>query len=417
MPTAIFLLAIASLAALQSRAIRGAKRHQLQEICRQKGLPDVYEELVRASEGIAFFAATVVVLAGVASTFFISEILTTNVAAGLWAILCWVVLVIIPMTLTKFAGVGIVVTTWWLWRPIIRLITPVAKSITKCVATIQWLRDRGKNQATADESQDEIRLAMDEAHREGHLDEEAREMIEGVMELEDAQVSEIMTPRTQVIGISLSSAWKEAVEAAVESGYSRLPVWKSSPDDIVGVLHLREILSELAQHQYTADEGKHKTPNISDLLRPPYFIPETMSVQSLLRDLQHGKSHMAIVTDEFGGVCGIVTIEDALEEIVGEITDEHDETLTDGILVQSDDICETLAKVPIDDLNQRMHFVLPEEADYDTIGGFAFHLFGRIPLVGETITSDGVSLEILASSRRQIDRLRVSRLPQTPDSP
>ncbi len=417
MPTAIFLLAIASLAALQSRAIRGAKRHQLQEICRQKGLPDVYEELVRASEGIAFFAATVVVLAGVASTFFISKILTTNVAAGLWAILCWVVLVIIPMTLTKFAGVRIVVTTWWLWRPIIRLITPVAKSITKCVATIQWLRDRGKNQATADESQDEIRLAMDEAHREGHLDEEAREMIEGVMELEDAQVSEIMTPRTQVIGISLSSAWKEAVEAAVESGYSRLPVWKSSPDDIVGVLHLREILSELAQHQYAADEGKHKTPNISDLLRPPYFIPETMSVQSLLRDLQHGKSHMAIVTDEFGGVCGIVTIEDALEEIVGEITDEHDETLTDGILVQSDDICETLATVPIDDLNQRMHFVLPEEADYDTIGGFAFHLFGRIPLVGETITSDGVSLEILASSRRQIDRLRVSRLPQTPDSP
>lgn len=417
MPTAIFLLAIASLAALQSRAIRGAKRHQLQEICRQKGLPDVYEELVRASEGIAFFAATVVVLAGVASTFFISKILTTNVAAGLWAILCWVVLVIIPMTLTKFAGVGIVVTTWWLWRPIIRLITPVAKSITKCVATIQWLRDQGKNQATADESQDEIRLAMDEAHREGHLDEEAREMIEGVMELEDAQVSEIMTPRTQVIGISLSSAWKEAVEAAVESGYSRLPVWKSSPDDIVGVLHLREILSELAQHQYAADEGKHKNPNISDLLRPPYFIPETMSVQSLLRDLQHGKSHMAIVTDEFGGVCGIVTIEDALEEIVGEITDEHDETLTDGILVQSDDICETLATVPIDDLNQRMHFVLPEEADYDTIGGFAFHLFGRIPLVGETITSDGVSLEILASSRRQIDRLRVSRLPQTPDSP
>jgi CBS domain containing-hemolysin-like protein len=417
MPTAIFLLAIASLAALQSRAIRGAKRHQLQEICRQKGLPDVYEELVRASEGIAFFAATVVVLAGVASTFFISKILTTNLAAGLWAGLCWVVLVIIPMTLTKFAGVGIVVTTWWLWRPIIRLITPVAKSITKCLEAIQWLRDRGKNQATADESQDEIRLAMDEAHREGHLDEEAREMIEGVMELEDAQVSEIMTPRTQVIGISLSSAWKDAVEAAVESGYSRLPVWKSSPDDIVGVLHLREILSELAQHQYAEDEGKQKPPNISDLLRPPYFIPETMSVQSLLRDLQHGKSHMAIVTDEFGGVCGIVTIEDALEEIVGEITDEHDETLTDGILVQSDDMCETLATVPIDDLNQRMHFALPEEADYDTIGGFAFHLFGRIPLVGETITSDGVSLEILASSRRQIDRLRVSRLPQTPDSP
>ena len=126
-----------------------------------------------------------------------------------------------------------------------------------------------------------------------------------------------------------------------------------------------------------------------------------MSVQSLLRDLQRGKSHMAIVTDEFGGVCGIVTIEDALEEIVGEITDEHDETLTDGILVHSKNTCETLANVPIDDLNQRMHFSLPEEADYDTIGGFAFHTFGRIPSEGETIVADGVSLEVLSSSRRR----------------
>ena len=415
MQTAIFLLVIASLAALQSRAIRGAKRHQLQDICHQKGLPDVYDELVRASEGVAFFAATVVVLAAVAATFSISKLLTTSFSAGLWAGLCWIMLVIVPMTLTRFAGVWIVVTTWWLWRPLIRLITPVLRAITKAVEAIQWVFYRSKNRATADESQEEIRLAMDEAHREGHLDEEAREMIEGVMELEDAQVSEIMTPRTQVIGIPLNSTWKDSVKAALESGYSRLPVWKSSPDDIVGVLHLREILAELAQYQDASSKPKRTDPNLSDLLRPPYFIPETMSVQSLLRDLQHGKSHMAIVTDEFGGVCGIVTIEDALEEIVGEITDEHDETLADGILVESNDACETLANVPIDDLNQRMHFSLPEEADFDTVGGFAFHVFGRIPSEGETIASDGVSLEVLSSSRRRIDRLRITRLPQTPD--
>jgi len=228
-------------------------------------------------------------------------------------------LVIVPMTLTRFAGVWIVVTTWWLWRPLIHLASPVSKGIAKCIEAIQWVLYRSKNHATADESQDEIRLAMDEAHREGHLDEEAREMIEGVMELEDAQVSEIMTPRTQVIGISVKSTWKDSVEAAVESGYSRLPVWKSSPDDIIGVLYLREILAELAQHQDSPNEARQSEPNLRDLLRPPYFIPESMSVQSLLRDLQRGKSHMAIVTDEFGGVCGIVTIEDALEEIVGNI--------------------------------------------------------------------------------------------------
>ena len=342
MQTAIFLLVIASLAALQSRAIRGAKRHQLQDICHQKGLPDVYDELVRASEGVAFFAATVVVLAAVAATFSISKLLTTSFSAGLWAGLCWIMLVIVPMTLTRFAGVWIVVTTWWLWRPLIRLITPVLRAITKAVEAIQWVLYRSKNRATADESQEEIRLAMDEAHREGHLDEEAREMIEGVMELEDAQVSEIMTPRTQVIGIPLNSTWKNSVKAALESGYSRLPVWKSSPDDIVGVLHLREILAELAQYQDASSKPKRTDPNLSDLLRPPYFIPETMSVQSLLRDLQHGKSHMAIVTDEFGGVCGIVTIEDALEEIVGEITDEHDETLAGAMLIREEDSLGTI---------------------------------------------------------------------------
>ena len=269
MQTAIFLLAIASLAALQSRAIRGAKRHQLQDICRHKGLPEVYDELVRASEGIAFFAATVVVLAGVASTFFISKILTTNFSAGLWAGLCWIMLVIVPMILTRFAGVWIVVTTWWLWRPLIHLASPVSRGIAKCIEAIQWLLYRSKNHATADESQDEIRLAMDEAHREGHLDEEAREMIEGVMELEDAQVSEIMTPRTQVIGISVNSTWKDSVEAAVESGYSRLPVWKSSPDDIIGVLYLREILAELAQHQDSPSKARQAEPNLRDLLRSP----------------------------------------------------------------------------------------------------------------------------------------------------
>jgi putative hemolysin len=135
-----------------------------------------------------------------------------------------------------------------------------------------------------------------------------------------------------------------------------------------------------------------------------------MSVQTLLLEFQRGKTHMAIVTDEFGGVAGLVTIEDALEEIVGEIADEHDEAFSDGIRTVSPDVCEVLAHVPVARLNAQLHTTLPEEAGYETIGGFVFHQCGRIPEVGEKIEAQGVALEVLAATRRRIDLIRIERL-------
>ena len=392
----------------------------MQELCRRRGLPETYDEIMAAGGTIAFVAASVVVIMAVLATLVVSRQppagLAGPVAATGWVVLCLVMLVVIPNAITRLAGGWVVVATWRLWRPLVKLAGPL---VTVGRSGFQWVSRLlpGSRASEADESQDEIRLAMEEAHREGHLDEEAREMIEGVMELEDVRVSEIMTPRTEMIGIPLADGWNAAVTIAIDSGHSRLPVWRASPDDIIGVLHAREVLAELARSHTAAGEPNQQPPDLTTLMRPPYFIPETMSVQSLLRELQRGNSHMAIVTDEFGGVCGLVTIEDALEEIVGEIADEHDEAFTDGILVLSDDACETLANVPTDDLNERMRFGLPEEADYDTIGGFAFHVFGRIPQVGERIEADGVAIEVLAASRRRITRLRVSRLHEPAERP
>jgi CBS domain containing-hemolysin-like protein len=135
-----------------------------------------------------------------------------------------------------------------------------------------------------------------------------------------------------------------------------------------------------------------------------------MSVRTLLLEFQRGKTHMAIVTDEFGGVSGLVTIEDALEEIVGEIADEHDEAFTDGIRLVSPDACEVLAHVPVARVNEQMGLSLPEEAGYETIGGFVFHQCGRIPEVGEKVRSHGALLEVLAATRRRIDLIRIERL-------
>lgn len=419
MQTALILLILAMLAAIQARAIRGTRRHHLQELCRSRGCPDAYDEIMTAGGTIAFVAASVVVITAVLATLVISKqslegVATFWLACG-WTLLCWVMLVIIPTAITRLAGGWVVAATWWLWRPLVRLAGPLmtlGRSVFRLISRFL----PGKRTSNADESQDEIRLAMEQAHREGHLDEEAREMIEGVMELEDVQVSEIMTPRTEMVAIPLADGWSAAVTIAIDSGHSRLPVWRASTDDIVGVLHAREVLAELARIRSVVNEPEREPPDLTTLMRSPYFIPETMSVQKLLRELQRGNSHMAIVTDEFGGVCGLVTIEDALEEIVGEIADEHDEAFTDGILVLSEDACETLANVPMDDLNERMHFGLPEEADFDTIGGFAFHAFGRIPQAGERIEADGVSIEVLAATRRRITRLRVSRA-STPADP
>jgi CBS domain containing-hemolysin-like protein len=206
-----------------------------------------------------------------------------------------------------------------------------------------------------------------------------------------------MTPRTQMIAIPLATAWDEAVRMAAESAHTRLPVWDRSADDVVGILHTRDVLNRLADGLAPRTEASPaELRGIRPLLRPPWFVPESMSVRTLLMEFQRGKTHMAIVTDEFGGVAGLVTIEDALEEIVGEIADEHDEAFSDGIRTVSPDVCEVLAHVPVARLNERMQMALPEEAGYETIGGFMFHQCGRIPEVGDRI--------------RRIDLIRIERL-------
>jgi CBS domain containing-hemolysin-like protein len=214
-----------------------------------------------------------------------------------------------------------------------------------------------------------------------------------------------------MIAIPLATDWDEAVRLAAESAHTRLPVWDRSADDVVGIIHTRDVLTRLADGLTPGTAASPVTPvGIRPLLRPPWFVPESMSVRTLLLEFQRGKTHMAIVTNEFGGVSGLVTIEDALEEIVGEIADEHDEALSDGIRLVSPDACEVLAHVPVARVNERMGLSLPEEAGYETIGGFVFHQCGRIPEVGEKIRSHGAIVEVLAATRRRIDLIRIERL-------
>jgi CBS domain containing-hemolysin-like protein len=411
---ALVLLMLASLAAVQARAVRGTQRHRLQELCLARGRARHYEEIIAASEAVAFVAASVVVIAAVVATLLAfrgiaaagDESLAVGVSAvGGWIALVWLVLVVVPMLLVRFAGPWIVVATWSAWRPVVRLITPVVAQLGGLAARLAGVGRRG-TAADEDRPRDELRLVVDEAHRAGRLEGAARDMIRGVIGLDEVRVAAIMTPRIRMTTIPLASDWEQAVRLAAASGHTRLPVWDAAPDDVVGILHTRDVLTRLSEGRPAAGAGPDA---LRPLLRPPWFVPESMSVQKLLLEFQRGNTHMAIVTDEFGSVSGLVTIEDALEEIVGEIADEHDEAFADGFRVLSPDACEVLAHVRIAAVNARLGVQLPAEEDFETIGGFVFHQFGRIPEVGERIESHGVRLEVLAATRRRIDLVRVER--------
>jgi putative hemolysin len=412
--SAIVLLVIASVAAIQARAVRGAQRTTIQELCERRGRPGHFAEIITGSETIAFIAASVVVIATAVATLLAFRGL---IAAGdgslaleisavtTWIGVVWLALVVVPMLLVRFAGPWIVVTTWAIWRPIVGLISPVVGQLGRLASTV----GRRGGDATDERPRDELRLVVDEAHREGRLEGATRDMIKGIIGLDEVRVATIMTPRTKMTSIPLDTSWEDAVRQAAESGHTRLPVWDRSPDDVVGILHTRDVLTRLAE-AFSGQAAEGPAPSLRPLLRPPWFVPESMSVQKMLLEFQRGNTHMAIVTDEFGGVSGVVTIEDALEEIVGEIADEHDEAFTDGIRMTSSHACEALAHVRIATLNDRLELDLPEEEDFETIGGFVFHQFGRIPQVGERIESHGAAIEVLAATRRRIDLVRVERL-------
>jgi CBS domain containing-hemolysin-like protein len=232
-------------------------------------------------------------------------------------------------------------------------------------------------------------------------------MIEGVIDLGDVAVSHVMTPRTEMNMLQAQQPWDEVLEYVTTVGHTRMPVYDKSRDDIVGILYIKDLLPELAK---SSEDARRP---LSEILRKPLFVPESKAVDELLQLFQHSRTHIAIVLDEYGGVSGLVTIEDVLEEIVGEIEDEFDPEVEEDIRKIDDDTCEALGRAHVDQINALMGFDLPEEETFDTIGGFVFDKFGRVPTLGESITwNDAVQVKVLEASRRRVGRVRLERVPK-----
>lgn len=250
---------------------------------------------------------------------------------------------------------------------------------------------------------EEIELLLAQTFEHGLLAEEPVEMIRSVFDLSETSAAEVMTPRTQIVAVPNTATLDQIADVIVDSGHSRIPVYEGSIDQIIGVI--------LARDFWRARRDRRQL-SVRELIRPLPFVPEGKDVENLLRDMQRQSAHIAIVLDEYGGTAGLVTVEDLLEEIVGEIKDEHE--VDDIDIEESEEGRLILAgRVLVADLNERFGLHLPEE-EYTTVAGFVMGKLGRVAQVGDLIEFEGGSFEVLSMSGRRIDRLAMDLVPPEP---
>ncbi|MGA2622580.1 MAG: hemolysin family protein [Bacteroidota bacterium] len=252
-------------------------------------------------------------------------------------------------------------------------------------------------------SAEELEIIVNEGARSGVLNKTEQELITSIFEFSTTTAKEIMVPRTEMVALDINKPREHLIRVVTEEGYSRLPVFKESLDNIVGIIYTKDLINLLEDRDLIV---------IQDILRPPYFVPESVKISKLMRDLQEQKIHMAVVVDEFGGTQGLVTMEDILEEIVGEIHDEYDEVLKD-VEQSADGAVLVNARISIKDFNDRFGEVIPEDAEYDTLSGFLNKITGRIPEMHEEIKYNNLQFTVVKKSQRRIRQVKMRKVPQS----
>ncbi len=259
-----------------------------------------------------------------------------------------------------------------------------------------------RSETQAESIADDILSAAVEGRREGVFKEEEQDMIEGIIRFKERQISDVMTPRADMVSLPIETTLTEAARAAYDHGFSRFPVYKDTRDNIVGVLHVRDILF----HREKANETEPPPP-LEGIVREPLFSPETKKVAELFSEMRARKVHMAVVLDEFGGTAGLITIEDILEEIVGEIADEYDVDAREPFRKLDEKTALVDGKLRIDDLNEKFSLSIPEGDGYDTVGGLLCSAFGRVPKSGELIHMDSVEFTVMDANDRKVLQVQV----------
>ncbi|ACD96446.1 hemolysin family protein [Trichlorobacter lovleyi] len=256
-------------------------------------------------------------------------------------------------------------------------------------------------------TEEEIHDLIEAGEEEGIVDEQEREMISAILELDSTVVREIMVPRTEMAAISVEASVRETIDAIIACGHSRMPVYDGTMDNIIGLLYAKDLLKSwgMADSQI----------QLRDLIRQPFFTPETKTLELLLQEFKKKKVHLAIVVDEYGGTSGLVTIEDLLEQIVGDIQDEYD--MEEDLYVRNPDgSLTTDARLPIEELEEQFQLEI-ERDKFDTVGGLVVHLADGIPVAGTVVIGEDLEIEILEADPRKVKRVKISRLPKATELP
>ena len=335
-----------------------------------------------------------ILLTTIATMFFAKLIIEEDVAAAVSTIATTVVVLIFgeisPKSLAKEYADGFVRTTAPLLRCITVILAPINFLFSLWKRLLRLIFKTSEEQVVTEE---ELLTIVDEAEQGGSLGEQESDMIRRVIAFDDREAVDILIPRVDVAGVPADATARELGEIFVETGFSRLPVYEETLDHVVGIVYHKDYYSRVAEE-----------PTPADLMKPAVFIPPTMKIRLLLNKLQAEKSHIAIVTDEYGGTLGIVTLEDVLEELVGDIWDEHDDVIED-FLPQPDGSVLVLCSMELEKLME--HFDTETECDAATVSGWVMEAMGCIPAAGDAFVADGLAVEVTRVEKTRPEEIRV----------
>lgn len=413
--TGVILTVAITLFTTANVAMRHLSRVQLAERLEKKGKIDWIDRFSKHRAALIFCTSVIRVGAILALVLLITDLFgagpqaeAANRYAAIFVTAVLVIMVVgvaIPSAWARYGGTGFLAATLpalfairYILYPLLAL-EHLMDGLVRRLAGVPLNDDK---QSEADQIEKEILEAVTEGELAGAVHEEDADMIESVMEFRDKDVAEIMTPRTDIQALPATSTLVEAKEFIVREGHSRIPIYVENIDDIKGVLYAKDLLNLEEHDMFDPLKVMRKVP----------FVPATKRIPDLLTELREQKVHLAIVVDEYGGTAGLVTIEDILEEIVGEIADEYEPPEPEPIRRIDDRTLEVDARVHIDELNEELDIELPEDKDYDTVGGFLFSEMGKIPIAGEEMRYENVRFCILDAEERKINRLRVEVIPE-----
>ena len=389
-----------------SYALRDFSRIRLAQSLQKLGRSDRLEKTTNYARDLIFVTAVARLFSNIMVLIFtlvlfrelllgmLAQYSVSIVFAGIVTLLSSVA---IPLAAARYAGefwVALLIDPLHLLRIIMSPMTKISHAIDAVFASAS-----GTPESDSQQLEDEILSAVEEGEKEGIVDEQERKMIESVIQFRDTTAGQIMTPRPEIVAIELP-AELEGVKRTIEAtGHSRIPVFERTLDHIAGILYARDLLRYVGQPPEQFD--------LRIAVRPALYVPETKPLRDLLQDFRLQKVHIAIVLDEYGGTTGLVTIEDVIEELVGDISDEHERAEPAMLKRLSDQSWDADARVYIDELNRTLGVALPDDAGFDTLGGFVTTTLGRIPTTGTTFEHAGVKYTILHAQPQKVNRIRI----------